>query len=111
MMKFKPNEPILNRESGEPLTEPKPGGTRVVTHGLLVVRALDAKFDSEKIDPKDGYTRFLLGSRIIACTGDATVDLSIEEAALIRSVVAIAYPSGVFGQIWMALDTATRGAA
>ena len=112
MIQFRPNNPIINRETGEPLTEPRPGGsTKVVTHGLLVVRALDAKFDSEKIDPKDGYARFLLGNRIIACTGDAAVDLTIEEAALIRSVVALAYPSGVFGQIWLALDTATRGAA
>lgn len=108
MIQFRPNAPIINRETGEPLTEPKPGGTKVVTHGLLVVRALDAKLDSEKIDPKDGYARFLLGNRIIACTGDSTVDLTIEEAALIRSVVAIAYPSGVFGQIWLALDNATR---
>lgn len=113
MIQFRPNAPIINRETGEPLTEPRPGvgGTKVVTHGLLVVRALDAKFDSEKLEPKDGYARFLLGNRIIACTGDAAVDLSIEEAALIRSVVAIAYPSGVFGQIWLALDTATRCAA
>lgn len=108
-MLFDPHAPAINRNTGEPMMEEN---KRVVTFGLLVVRALDAKFPDEKdLKPEDGFKRFLLATRIVNARLGEAVDLTIEEAKSIKDTVAKAYPPGVFGQIWQALDEAAKAKA
>ncbi len=76
----------------------------------MVVRALDAKYrDDDSVAPSVLFERYRLASRIRKATPDEAIDLSIDEAKLIKDTVPKMYAPGIFGQVWDALEGSTGG--
>ena len=106
-MQFDPHARLINRETGQLLLDE----ARPVTLGFVVVRALDAKYrDDESAAPSALFERYRLASRIRRAAPAQTVDLSIDEAKLIKDTVSKMYPPGIFGQIWDHLEEAASPA-
>ena len=104
-MQFDPHAAILNRDTGQVLVDE----ARPVTLGFVVVRALDAKYrDDESAAASTLFERYKLASRIRKAGPAETLDLSIDEAKLIKDTVPKMYPPGIFGQIWDYLEAAGR---
>jgi hypothetical protein len=104
-MQFNPHQPIINRDSDEPLLVEG----KIATLGFVVIRALDAKYQDEQNQaPSALFDRYKLASRIRKANPDETVELSIDEAKLIKDTVPKMYAPGIFGQIWDALEDAAR---
>lgn len=105
-MQFNPHAIIINRDTGRALLDE----ARPVTLGLVVVRALDAKYrDDDNAAPSALFERYRLASRIRKAAPDEAIDLSIDEAKLIKDTVPKMYAPGIFGQIWDALEGSTVG--
>ena len=103
-MQFDPHAIIINRDTGHALLDE----ARPVTLGFVVVRALDAKYrDDDSVAPS--VLCYRLASRIRKAGPDATIDLSIDEAKLIKDTVPKMYAPGIFGQVWDALEGAGAG--
>jgi hypothetical protein len=100
-MQFNPHLPIINRDTGHVLLDE----ARPVTLGFVVVRALDAKHrDDDGVAPALLFERYRLASRIRKAAPNKTVDLSIDDAKLIKDTVPKMYAPGIFGQVWDALE-------
>ena len=94
--------------SSSTATPGRPCSTRRVTLGFVVVRALDAKYrDDESVAQSLLFERYRLASRIRKAVPADTIDLSIDEAKLIKDTVPKMYAPGIFGQIWDALEGST----
>jgi hypothetical protein len=74
----------------------------VVTNSLLGVYS-----DEPALSGEDKTARWLLALRI---QHEVNPDLTAEEVALIKKLVAKNYPTGVAGQAWIALDSAASRA-
>ena len=106
LMQFDPHATIINRDTGHALLEE----ARPVTLGFAVVRALDAKYrDEDSVAPAVLFERYRLASRIRRTVPGKTIDLSIDEAKLIKDTVPKMYAPGIFGQIWDALEGSGTG--
>lgn len=109
-MLFDPHTPLINRDTNEQMQEKLDEKTSTpVTHGIIARRALDAKFQEDAGKDADVYKRFILGTRIAGAKDGETLDLTIDEAKVIKDVVAKAFHVGIWGQIWAALDAAAKG--
>ena len=72
-----------------------------------MVRALDAKYrDDDSVAPSALFERYRLASRIRKAAPDAAVDLSIDEAKLIKDTSPRCTRPASFGQVWDALEGA-----
>lgn len=120
-MQFNPHLPIVERTTGKPAEEidRDEDGTvrqkRPLTHGILAIRALDAKFEDERsMKAEEGMKRFNLATRISRALdltdGTGLVDLKDGEETMIRDCTAKAFPPGFYGQIHVALDEAREKA-
>jgi hypothetical protein len=116
-VQFNPHASIMDRTSGEPITEDyREAGavtkTRNLTHGILVIRALDSKYkDEENLPAERGMKRFMLATRILrALDGIAWVDLEDGEGEIIKECTAKAFSPGLYGQIHVAIDEAREKA-
>lgn len=117
-MRFDPCAKIVRRDGRQMvdvIADPTPDNRQntsllPLTHGILATRALDAQFDDERhLKAEDGMRRFLLGTRIVAAMDKGeTLDLAIEEAALIKECARKMYAPGVWGQLHLALDEAAK---
>ena len=100
-MRFVTSQPMLDL-SGQPLD----GGTGAktpLTFGSIAETALLMAFGDEASLPGAGkVTRFLLACKLHAA--GISADITVEEAALIKQLVAKAYNTLVVGRIWDALD-------
>ena len=93
-MQFDPHAIIINRDTGQALLDE----ARPVTLGFVVVRALDAKYrDDDSVAPSVLFERYRLASRIRKAAPDEAIDLSIDEAKLIKDTVPKMYAPGIFG--------------
>lgn len=107
-MQFNPHAIIINRDTGHALLDE----ARPVTLGFVVVRALDAKYrDDDSVAPSVLFERYRLASRIRKAAPNEAIDLSIDEAKLIKDIVPKMYAPGIFGQVWDALEGAAGAVA
>ena len=115
-MLFDPMKTIERREGGpvielqpDPIpTDPNRKRLVVLTYGLLAARALDAKFEDERhMGAEVGIRRYILATRIVAA--EYPIDLSIEEAQMVKECTCKAYAPALFAPIHLALDAAAKG--
>ena len=91
----------IRQDDGEPLKE---GGT-IITHGLIAFRALNADIPDDKVEPSVKYERYKLASRLHGPKADKEpINLTIEDAALIKKLVGKVFPPFIMGQVWDALE-------
>jgi hypothetical protein len=98
-MKFDPTKPLLDR-SGRTMIDVD--GTTTLTFAIMCARALDGKYPDEVLTAEKGIKRFVLGSKLIAATGP--IDITTDEAVLIKELTAKAWAPGVYGPIHLAID-------
>jgi hypothetical protein len=100
-MLFDPHTAVINRVTGEPLMEER----MVLTHGIVVARALDAKYEDERnLAAEKGMKRFMLATRILGAPPGELVELKDGEPSLIKELTAKGFPPGIYGQIHLAID-------
>jgi hypothetical protein len=104
-MLFNPHTPIMIRGTDKPMTE-ETGA--VVTHGLLAMRALDARHKEDEGKGEAPMKRFMLATRILAVEDGQTIDLTIDEAKMIKDALAALFPVGLYGQVHVAIDEAAK---
>ena len=98
-MKIDLTQPIFDLE-GSPI--PKPDGSLPATLGFLAVTALQVQFDDEhKMSAEDKLSRFKIALRL---SGQSSADLSVEEVAMIKSVIGKAFGIVIVGRAFALLD-------
>jgi hypothetical protein len=98
-MLFPTNKVIIDVLTGEPAK--KPGAQKPMTFGSSVAEAL--LMDTKATDGASKVKRYELALRVNG-GGDKGAKITIEEATLIKEVVASAWGPMIVGQIWTYLD-------
>ena len=100
---------ILYDRDGRPVIEPEVGADgkivdnkfRTLTHGIVAVRALDAKMPGDDdLKPEDVRKRWMLGTKIL---GSDLAEITASEASLITDRV-VHFGTSIAGPIIHALD-------
>lgn len=104
-MFFDANKTITSLD-GQPLKE----GEREVTIGSVACNALLAPFDDERgLSGEEKVKRFELAVKISKANG-LPAEITVEDAALIKKLVAKLYAPLVVGQVWQAVDNPSASA-
>lgn len=91
---------LIYERSGEVM---KDANDKEMTFSKAIVMALDGIAPGEKLTGEDKIKRFLLSCRIHEAK--LSVELTIEEAALIKKQVDLVFPSPlIVAPIWIALE-------
>lgn len=91
--------PIKNLD-GKPLKE----GDREVTIGSIAVNALLTPYEDERnLSGDDKVKRFRLAQSIHDADGE--IEVTVEQVALLKSLIAKAYSPLIVGQAWAILET------
>ncbi len=99
-MNYDLSTPLLDR-TGRALAD----GDRPATIATAIANALDTvATDDAKIAGAEKMLRYRLGSRILA--DPAHVTLTLDEAALCKSLVGAGYGPLIVGQVWSVLEPA-----
>ncbi len=93
---------IIHDLSGKPLTDPQDSGSPL-TIGRACIGALLGASPRENPDGTEKFRRWQLAQKM---SGQASVDLSIEEVALVKKLVGEAWTATVVGPVWIALEKA-----
>lgn len=89
--------------------EPVDDGGKPATLGAVAVKALLANYPDEKgIDGKEKVRRFTLSA---VCFNEAEADVSVEDVALLKGLIAKAYGPLVVGRAFAIIECPVEAAA
>lgn len=108
-MKLNVLAPIRDLDGTEIRQPPKKVGEDgvILTMGAMMTGALLAPIDGDRADGRESFERFLLAMRIHEAQG--VVEISIDEAKLIKDRTAKCCSALVQGRIWQAIEAAGAG--
>jgi hypothetical protein len=96
--------------NGDPVWDGPPETKMKVTVGSAVCNALLANYEEERnLSGKDKVERFTLATKLHGA--DLPVSITVEEAALIKRLVAKLYGPLVTGQVWNLIDADSAASA
>lgn len=93
----------ITQIDGMPFPDGKPEDSQL---RKVVVNALLAQYpDEQNLEPPKKMERYFLAKKIQESRGD--LQLTAEETALVKTLVAKGYPTLIVGQAWLLLDPAS----
>ncbi|MBA7465156.1 hypothetical protein ES707_00318 [subsurface metagenome] len=98
----RPDEEIVDKDGKKTTKKHPPFTLRKVCENVLLMPEIDENGEPKEISGEEKAKRYGLAKRIY--TGTGSVDLQVEDIALLKKLIGRHYPTLTSGQAWEILD-------